>query len=159
MYFYNLPVYFIHYYVFLIYISVFLIHYLCINRSRVVCDVRAWRQSGPWSPLGKYVLYTACSTQLTTGLECTLSLTREYMEHGGSLPANCALTVYYLWFPRNRIFLFRHETKFRRNFAKFRRNFVLPTQCFVSFRRNFVKKFGESKRNEILLYIYFYICA
>ena len=41
-------------------------------------------------------MYTACSTQLTTGLECTLSLTREYMEHGGRLPANCALTVYYL---------------------------------------------------------------
>jgi hypothetical protein len=33
-------------------------------------------------------MYTACSTQLTT-----LSLTREYMEHGGRLPANCALTV------------------------------------------------------------------
>jgi hypothetical protein len=21
----------------------------------VACDVRAWRKSGPWSPLGKYV--------------------------------------------------------------------------------------------------------
>ena len=41
-------------------------------------------------------LYTACSTQLTMGLACTLSLTREYIEHGGRLPANCALTVYYL---------------------------------------------------------------
>ncbi len=41
-------------------------------------------------------LYTACSTQLTMGLACTLSLTREYMEHGGRLPANCALTVFYL---------------------------------------------------------------
>ncbi len=41
-------------------------------------------------------MYTACSTHLTTGLACTFSLTREYMEHGGCLPANCALTVYYL---------------------------------------------------------------
>ncbi len=41
-------------------------------------------------------MYTACSTHLTTGLACTLSLTRQYMEHGGCLPANCALTVYYL---------------------------------------------------------------
>ncbi len=41
-------------------------------------------------------MYTACSTQLTTGLACTLSLTREYMENGGRLLANCALTVYYL---------------------------------------------------------------
>ncbi len=41
-------------------------------------------------------MYTACSTHLTTGLACTLSLTRQYMEHGGGLPANCALTVYYL---------------------------------------------------------------
>jgi hypothetical protein len=41
-------------------------------------------------------MYTACSTQLTMGLACTLSLTREYTEHGGRLPANCALTVYYL---------------------------------------------------------------
>jgi hypothetical protein len=40
--------------------------------------------------------YTACSTQLTTGLACTLSITRENMEHGGRLPANSALTVYYL---------------------------------------------------------------
>jgi hypothetical protein len=39
-------------------------------------------------------MYTACSTHLTTGLACTLSITREYMEHGGRLPANCALTVY-----------------------------------------------------------------
>jgi hypothetical protein len=41
-------------------------------------------------------MYTACSTHLTTGLACTLSLTRQYMKHGGHLPANCALTVYYL---------------------------------------------------------------
>ncbi len=41
-------------------------------------------------------MYTACSTQLTTGLACTSSITREYMEHGGRLPPNCALTVYYL---------------------------------------------------------------
>ncbi len=41
-------------------------------------------------------MYTVCSTQLTTGLACTLSITREYMEHGGRLPANCVLTVYYL---------------------------------------------------------------
>jgi hypothetical protein len=41
-------------------------------------------------------MYTADSTQLTTGLVCTLSITREYMEHGGRLPANSALTVYYL---------------------------------------------------------------
>jgi hypothetical protein len=30
------------------------------------------------------------------GLACTLSITREYMEHGGRLLPNCALTVYYL---------------------------------------------------------------
>ncbi len=41
-------------------------------------------------------MYTACSTHFTTGLACTLSITREYMEHGGRLPANCALTMYYL---------------------------------------------------------------
>jgi hypothetical protein len=41
-------------------------------------------------------MYTAWSTHLTTGLACTLSITREYMEHGGRLPANCNLTVYYL---------------------------------------------------------------
>ncbi len=41
-------------------------------------------------------MYKACSTQLTTGLACTLSLTRQNMEHGGRLPANCTLTVYYL---------------------------------------------------------------
>ncbi len=41
-------------------------------------------------------MYTACSTHLRTGLACTLSITREYMEHGGRLPANCALAVYYL---------------------------------------------------------------
>jgi hypothetical protein len=29
-------------------------------------------------------MYTACSTHLTTGLASTLSLTREYMEHGGA---------------------------------------------------------------------------
>jgi hypothetical protein len=76
--------------------SVFLIQYLCINQLHMAYDVRAWRKSGPWSPLGKYVLYTACSTHFTTGLACTLSITREYMEHGGCLPANCTLTVYYL---------------------------------------------------------------
>ncbi len=41
-------------------------------------------------------MYTAWSTHLTTGLACTLSITREYMEHGGRLPASSALTVYYL---------------------------------------------------------------
>jgi hypothetical protein len=33
-------------------------------------------------------MYTACSTHLTMGLACMLSITREYMEHGGHLPAN-----------------------------------------------------------------------
>ncbi len=47
------------------------------------------------SPLSES-MYTACSTHLTTWLACTLSITREYMEHGGRLPAICALTVYYL---------------------------------------------------------------
>ncbi len=95
----HFSVFLIHFYVFLIHISIFLIHYLCISRSHVACDVRAWRKSGPWYPLAKRLLestYTACSTQLTMGLACTLSLTREYMEHGGRLPANCALTVYYV---------------------------------------------------------------
>ncbi len=41
-------------------------------------------------------MYLACWTDVTTGLACTSSITREYMEHGGRLPANCALTVYYL---------------------------------------------------------------
>ncbi len=41
-------------------------------------------------------MYTAWSTHLTTGLACTLSITREYMEHEGRHPANCNLTVYYL---------------------------------------------------------------
>jgi hypothetical protein len=41
-------------------------------------------------------MYSASSTQLTTGLACTMSITWEYMEHGGRLPANYALTVYYL---------------------------------------------------------------
>jgi hypothetical protein len=41
-------------------------------------------------------IYTACSTHLNMGLACTLSITREYMEHGGRLSANCALTMYYL---------------------------------------------------------------
>ncbi len=41
-------------------------------------------------------MYSACSTHLTTGLACTSSITREYMEHGGRLHANCALTVYYV---------------------------------------------------------------
>jgi hypothetical protein len=41
-------------------------------------------------------MYTACSTQLTMGLACTLSLTREYMEQGGCLPATSTLTMYYL---------------------------------------------------------------
>ncbi len=41
-------------------------------------------------------MHTACSTQLTTGLACTLSITRDYMEYGGRLPPKCALTVYYL---------------------------------------------------------------
>jgi hypothetical protein len=100
----HFPVFLIHFPVFtyntfsafLIHFSVFLIHYLCINQSHVACDVRAWRKSGPWSPLGKYRMYSECSTQLTTGLACTLSITREYMELGGRLPANCVLTVYYL---------------------------------------------------------------
>jgi hypothetical protein len=52
-------------------------------------------EKGDHGPVWKS-MYTACSTQLTTGLACTLSLTREYMEHGGCLPANYALTVYYL---------------------------------------------------------------
>jgi hypothetical protein len=52
-------------------------------------------EKGDHGPVWKS-MYTACSTQLTTGLACTLSLTREYMEHGGRLPANYALTVYYL---------------------------------------------------------------
>ncbi len=33
---------------------------------------------------------------LNHGVSMYVSLTREYMEHGGRLPANCALTVYYL---------------------------------------------------------------
>ncbi len=41
-------------------------------------------------------MYTVSSTHLTTGLACTLTITREYMEYVGRLPANCALTVYYL---------------------------------------------------------------
>ncbi len=42
-------------------------------------------------------MYSACRTHLTTGsFACTSSVTREYMEHGGRLPPNCALTVYYL---------------------------------------------------------------
>jgi hypothetical protein len=41
-------------------------------------------------------MYTVSSTHLTMGLACTSSITREYMEHVGRLPANCALTVYYL---------------------------------------------------------------
>jgi hypothetical protein len=41
-------------------------------------------------------MYTACSTHLNMGLACTLSITREYMEHGGRLSANSALTMYYL---------------------------------------------------------------
>ncbi len=52
-------------------------------------------EKGDHGPVWKS-MYTACSTQLTTGLACTLSLTREYMEHGGHLPTNYALTVYYL---------------------------------------------------------------
>jgi hypothetical protein len=60
----------------------------------MACDVRARRKvdNGPLSES----MYTACSTHLTTGLACTLTITREYMEHGGRLPANCNLTVYYL---------------------------------------------------------------
>ncbi len=65
-----------------------------MNQLHMAYDVRAWRKSGPWSISES--MYTACSTHLTTGLACTLSLTREYMEHGSRLPANCALTVYYL---------------------------------------------------------------
>jgi hypothetical protein len=41
-------------------------------------------------------MYTECRSHITTALECTSSVTREYMEHGGRLPANCVLTVYYL---------------------------------------------------------------
>jgi hypothetical protein len=41
-------------------------------------------------------MYTACSTHLTMGLACRLSITREYMEHGGRLAPNCVLTGYYL---------------------------------------------------------------
>ncbi len=64
-----------------------------------------------------------------------------------------------LWLPRNRLYLLRHETIFRRNF-------VLPRPCFVSFRRNFVKSFGGTKRNEIFntykciyICIYVYVCV
>jgi hypothetical protein len=39
---------------------------------------------------------TACSTRVTTGLACKLSITGKYKEHGGNLPPNCVLTVYYL---------------------------------------------------------------
>ncbi len=41
-------------------------------------------------------MYTEYRTHITTGLACTSSVTRELMEHGGRLPANSALTVYYL---------------------------------------------------------------
>ncbi len=41
-------------------------------------------------------MYTECRTHFTTGLACMLFITRKYMDHVGRLPANCALTVYYL---------------------------------------------------------------
>jgi hypothetical protein len=34
--------------------------------------------------------------QVVSGTVCTSSITRQYMGHGGRLPANCCLTVYYL---------------------------------------------------------------
>jgi hypothetical protein len=98
-YYYVLSIHFFHickttYYVFSIHFSLFLIHYLCINQSHKANDVRDQRKSGPWSPLGKYVYRMKNSHN--KGLACTSSVTRELMEHGGRLPANSALTVYYL---------------------------------------------------------------
>ncbi len=63
---------------------------------------------------------------------------------------------YVVWFPRNRLFLFRHETKFRRNF-------VLPRPYLIPFQRNSSK--NSAKRNEtkflthISIHTYLHICA
>jgi hypothetical protein len=72
--------------------SVFLIQYLITNIWPMTSEHGGKADRGSLSES----MYTACSTQLTAGLACTLSITREYMEYGGRLPANCALTVYYL---------------------------------------------------------------
>ncbi len=133
----------IHFSVFLIHFSVFLIHYWCINQSHMAYDVRAWRKSWPWSPLGKYV--NSMQYALTTRLACTLSLTREYMEHGGRLPANCALTVYFLPvhapYSDSNYGLCRLTGVFHEGFMYFRYLFVI----FIFFYQDWTGRGGKAK--------------
>jgi hypothetical protein len=78
---------------------VFLIHTICTICTDSIIHI--WPVTSEHGGKGDHgpvleSMYTACSTHLTTGLACTLSLTRQYMEQGGRLPADCALTVFYL---------------------------------------------------------------
>ncbi len=65
-----------------------------VDQWHMAYDVRAGMKRGPWSHLDKWV-YSMCNS-CKYGLAGTSSITWHYMERGGCLSANCALTASYL---------------------------------------------------------------